>query len=169
MQTMIKLTQEELQKIIKDSIKESIKAYKKEEENEKKKEKYHDTFRLMKVYRDVAIHVEKSISEAQQLEISEMTDEQQELYINSIRTSKIRSMLMGMHIDVMLAEIRERRKKEGREEEFKAFEMYFFDGMTYEKIAEELNCGKNTPRRWVNCILNELSPLLWGYDALKNW
>ena len=35
---------------------------------------------------------------------------------------------------------------------------------TPEEIAEELETGKNTPRRWVTAIINELSVLLWGID-----
>ena len=45
-----------------------------------------------------------------------------------------------------------------------AFEMYFMQGMDYAEIAEELDTGKNTPRRWVTGIINELSVLLWGID-----
>lgn len=44
------------------------------------------------------------------------------------------------------------------------FEMYFMQGMDYAEIAEELDTGKNTPRRWVTGIINELSVLLWGID-----
>ena len=43
---------------------------------------------------------------------------------------------------------------------YKAFEMYFMQGMDYAEIAEELDTGKNTPRRWVTGIINELSVLL---------
>lgn len=34
-------------------------------------------------------------------------------------------------------------------------------------IAEKLGTGKNTPRRWVTGIINELSVLLWGIDEDK--
>lgn len=37
-------------------------------------------------------------------------------------------------------------------------------GMDYAEIAEQLDTGKNTPRRWVTGIINELSVLLWGID-----
>ncbi|WP_241428215.1 helix-turn-helix domain-containing protein [Clostridium sp. DJ247] len=39
--------------------------------------------------------------------------------------------------------------------------------MTYEEIAETLNCGVNTPRRWINEMINELGVLLFGIDGLK--
>lgn len=56
------------------------------------------------------------------------------------------------------------REAAGRGVEYKAFEMYFMQGMDYAEIAEELDTGKNTPRRWVTGIINELSVLLWGID-----
>mgnify|MGYP003017194275 FL=1 len=60
--------------------------------------------------------------------------------------------------------IERRREAAGRAVEYKAFEMYFMQGMDYAEIAEELDTGKNTPRRWVTGIINELSVLLWGID-----
>ena len=36
--------------------------------------------------------------------------------------------------------------------EYKAFEMYFMQGMDYAEIAEQLDTGKNTPRRWVTAV-----------------
>ncbi|MBU9728280.1 sigma-70 region 4 domain-containing protein [Diplocloster modestus] len=162
MESIIVLNDAELEVIIKKAIGE----YKRQEEAKKKKDKYHDTYELMKIYRDVAIHIERSISEAEQLKIEGMSDKQKKVFLNSVRESKVRSMLMTTHIDVMVKEIEERRKREGREKEYQAFELYFFNGMTYDEIAEKLECGNNTPRRWVSGVLRELSPLIWGYDAL---
>jgi DNA-directed RNA polymerase specialized sigma24 family protein len=71
---------------------------------------------------------------------------------------------MTSHIENAITEMERRRSDSGREIEYKAFEMYFMQGMDYEHIAEELGTGKNTPRRWVTAIINELSVLLWGID-----
>lgn len=159
---MITLSEDEIKYLVKAGIKE----FKREEEKNKQKDKYHDTFQLMKIYRDVAIHINEGISEADQLHIEGMSDKQREIYIKSIRDSKIRSMIMGDHIDRMLQEIKARRILAGRAIEYNAFEMYFLEGKTYEQIAEELECGNSSPRRWTSGILRELAPLLWGYDVL---
>ena len=42
--------------------------------------------------------------------------------------------------------------------------MYFIDGIDYAEIAEKLNTGKNTPRRWISSIIDEMGALLWGYE-----
>ena len=71
---------------------------------------------------------------------------------------------MTAHIDKAEEEIERPREAVGRGIEYKAFEMYFMQGMDYAEIAEELDTGRNTPRRWVTGIINELSVLLWGID-----
>lgn len=161
---LVTLSEEDIKRLIKEGIRE----YKKDEAKGKQKDRYHDTFQLMKIYRDAAIHIHESISEADQLAMQGMTGRQKDIYIKSIRESKIRSMIMEAHIDRMLKELKERRTQTEREYEYKAFEMYFLQGKTYEQIAEELNCGSSSPRRWTSGVLRELSPLLWGYDSVLN-
>ena len=60
--------------------------------------------------------------------------------------------------------MKRRREEQGREIEYTAFKMYFIDGVDYAEIAEKLNTGKNTPRRWISSIIDEMSTLLWGYE-----
>ena len=93
-----------------------------------------------------------------------MTDEQQRTYLESIRRTRFKTLIITAHIDKAVEEIERRREAAGRGVEYKAFEMYFMQGMDYAEIAEELDTGKNTPRRWVTGIINELSVLLWGID-----
>ena len=77
---------------------------------------------------------------------------------------------MTANIDKVIEEMAKRRKKAGREHEYAAFDMYFMQGMSYEQIVEQMEqetgerLGKNTPRRWVNGILDEMSVLLWGLE-----
>jgi hypothetical protein len=160
----MKLTDEELRQLLQDAAKAGVAEYKKQETKEKKRDKYHDTFSLMKCYRDAVFHKENAISEGTQLELKEMTEEQQAMYLRSIRRTRFKTMLMLDHIDKAIEEVERRRKAEGRELEYKAFEMYFMQGVDYQLIAEELDTGKNTPRRWVTAIINELSVLLWGIE-----
>ena len=47
------------------------------------------------------------------------------------------------------------------------------NSMAYEQIIEQVEkdtgerLGKNTPRRWVTGIINEMSVLLWGLEDEK--
>ena len=119
----------------------------------------------MRCYRDAVFHRDNAVSEAAQLQQQgELTEEQQATYLRSIRRTRFKTILMLDHIDKAVEEIERRRQQQGREVEYKAFELYFMQGLDYADIAEELNTGKNTPRRWISGIINELSVLLWGID-----
>lgn len=154
----------EVEQLIQKAAKAAVAEYKQQEEKERKRDKYHNTFTLMKCYRDAVFHIENAISDGKQLELKGMTDEQQRTYLESVRRSRFKTLIMTAHIDKAVEEIERRREAAGRGIEYKAFEMYFMQGMDYAAIAEELDTGKNTPRRWVAAAINELSVLLWGID-----
>jgi len=160
----MKITDEELKQLLADAAKAGVAEYKRQETKERKKDKYHDTFSLMKCYRDAVFHKENAISEGTQLELDNMSEEQRQTYLRSVRRTKFKTMLMLDHIDKAVEEIERRRTAAGREVEYKAFDMYFMQGVDYQQIAEELETGKNTPRRWITAIINELSVLLWGIE-----
>lgn len=161
----IRLDEDELEQIITTAAKRGVEIYKREEQKRHKADKYHDTFSLMRCYRDAVFHRDNAVSEAAQLQQQgELTEEQQATYLRSIRRTRFKTILMLDHIDKAVEEIERRRQQQGREVEYKAFELYFMQGLDYADIAEELNTGKNTPRRWISGIINELSVLLWGID-----
>ena len=109
--------------------KAAITELKRQEKQERKKEKYHNTFTLMKCYRDAVFHIENAISDGQQLELKGMTDEQQRTYLESIRRTRFKTLIMTAHIDKAVEEIERRREAAGRGVEYKAFEMYFMQGI----------------------------------------
>lgn len=166
----IMLTEEALKSMLQEAAKTAIKELKREESKERKRNKYHDTFSLMKCYRDAVFHIENAVSEGTQLEIQDMTEEQQETYLRSVRRTRFRTMLMTANVDKAIDEMARRRAAAGRELEYKVFDMYFMQGMGYEEIIEQVEkdtgerLGKNTPRRWVTAIINEMSVLLWGLE-----
>lgn len=167
------LTEDELKAMLQEAAKAAIKELKREENKERKRNKYHDTFSLMKCYRDAVFHIENAVSEGTQLEIQDMTEEQQETYLRSVRRTRFRTMLMTANVDKAIDEMARRRTAAGRELEYKVFDMYFMQGMAYEQIIEQVEkdtgerLGKNTPRRWVTGIINEMSVLLWGLEDEK--
>lgn len=77
----------------------------------------------MKCYRDAVFHIENAISDGTQLELDGMTDEQQRLYLQSIRRSRFKTLIMTAHIDKAIEEIERRRRAAGRKIEYKAFEL----------------------------------------------
>lgn len=167
---IITIPEEEFQAMLQAAATAAVRELRKEEAKEKKKSKYHDTFSLMKCYRDAVFHIENAISEGMQLELEGMTEEQQETFLRSVRKTRMRTMLMTANIDKVKDEMARRRKDADREIEYRVFDMYFMQGMTYEQIIDQVEAeggerlGKNTPRRWVTGIINEMSVLLWGLE-----
>ena len=160
----MQISHEEIQAMLTKAAAAGIREYNRQLDKDHKRSKYHDTYMLMKSYSDAVYHMEHAISEGNQLELPDITPEEQDTYLRSIRRTRFRTMLMLSHIDKALDEVKRRRTAAGREVEYEAFELYFVQRETYEQIAEELSTGKNTPRRWVTGILNELNVLLWGID-----
>lgn len=163
-ESWVALPASEFEELIQKAARAAVREYRKQEEKEKRQNKYHNTFTLMKCYRDAVFHIQNAVSDGEQLELKGMTEEQQRVYLESVRRSRFKTLIMTAHIDTAVEEIERRRRAAGREVEYKAFELYFMQGMEYAEIAEELETGKNTPRRWVTAIINELSVLLWGID-----
>lgn len=68
-ESWVQLHESELTELIQKQAKAAITELKRQEKQERKKEKYHNTFTLMKCYRDMAFHIENAISDGQQLEL----------------------------------------------------------------------------------------------------
>ena len=163
-------SEEGLQTMLQAAAKTAIKELRKEEAKEKKRNKYHDTFSLMRCYRDAVFHIENAVSEGAQLDLADMTEEQQETYLRSVRRTRFKTLLMTANIDKAIDEMSRRRQAAGRNIEYQVFDMYFMQGMSYDQIIDQIEqdtgerLGKNTPRRWVTGIINEMSVLLWGLE-----
>lgn len=159
-----------IDEIISKAAKEAIKEFDKEKMQEQKKKVFHNTRLLLSHYNDLKEHVKNAIESAEQLNTDWMDMEdldKDELYILSIKRSKTKTLIMIAHIDTALETLKSKQCKLYSFEKYNALKMFYIDEMTYEEIAEELNCGVNTPRRWINEMLNELGILLFGVDALK--
>lgn len=163
-------SEEGLQTMLQAAAKTAIKELRKEEAKEKKRNKYHDTFSLMRCYRDAVFHIENAVSEGAQLDLADMTEEQQETYLRSVRRTRFKTLLITANIDKAIDEMSRRRQAAGRNIEYQVFDMYFMQGMSYDQIIDQIEqdtgerLGKNTPRRWVTGIINEMSVLLWGLE-----
>ena len=120
-ESWVQLHESELTELMQKQAKAAITELKRQEKQERKKEKYHNTFTLMKCYRDAVFHIENAISDGQQLELKGMTDEQQRTYLESIRRTRFKTLIMTAHIDKAVEEIERRREAAGRGVEYKAY------------------------------------------------
>lgn len=149
------------------AVKAAIKEYDREQKEGNKNRVLHNTKLLMKHYNSLKLHADNAVYRVEDLkEMDEYADEDR-VYIASIMRSRLRTMIMVSHIEMALEELRDKKIKEGRYEQYRALELYYIEKHSCEEIEEDLNCGKNTPARWINSSMRDLSILLFGIDGLK--
>jgi len=160
-----------INELINKAAMEAIREYDKEKMLQQKKKVLHNTKLLLQHYNDLKSHVENAIDDAINLEMDFMDIgelEKDELYILSIKKSKTKTMIMIAHIDAALDSLKHKEIKLCAIEKYEALEMFYIGGVSYEDIVMKFNCGVNTPRRWMNQMLDELGVLIFGIDGLKN-
>jgi DNA-directed RNA polymerase specialized sigma24 family protein len=91
---------------------------------------------------------------------------EEDMYINSILKSKLRSIVMIAHLDKCMKLLKEEQIRKNAPEKFEAFKLYYLDNVTQEEIAEILHSTDRTVRRWVSEVTEILSVYLFGADAI---
>lgn len=164
-----------IDEVINKATKVAIKEYDKEKRKEQKEKVFHNTRLLLLHYNDLKSHISNAIDDINKLKENELIESDfidmsktyDELYILSIKRSKTKTLIMVAHIDTALDTLKQKQIRLASYEKYLALEKYFIEEKTYEAIAEELNCGVATARRWVNEMINALGVLLFGIDGLK--
>lgn len=142
-----------------------IKEYEKEKKEAAKKKIYHNTFLLMKKYNVLKEHINDMKGDIElQVEFEDLGPG--DVWILSVARSKMKSIKMISYVDQAISIVEENFRQKCIYHEYQAFYKYFIEEKTNEQIMKELNCGKNSPKKWCDNVLNELSVLLWGYEAL---
>ncbi|WP_242852330.1 hypothetical protein [Clostridium butyricum] len=156
---------------IEEIVEITIQKYEKKQKNKIKQKAFRNTKLLMKNYNDFKKHINYSVSDVNDLQkIVDMDlkeNECDELFILSIKQSKTKTLIMTTHIENALDILEDEQKEEGTIEKYRALRMYYIERMSYEKIAEALNTGINTPKRWIKQMLDRLGILLFGVDGIK--
>ena len=147
------------------AVKMVIREYEKEKEEARKKKIYHNTYLLMKKYNVLKSHIE-DMKEDIDIELEMHDLEAGDVWILSVAKSKVKSIKMIGYVDSALEIVENSFKQKCLHHEFLAFKKFFLEEKNNEQIMKELNCGKNSPKKWSDNVLNELSVLLWGYEAL---
>ncbi len=162
--------EELIDRAAKKAAAETIKEIKVKEKEAKKKYKLHNTWLLLKNYNDLVSNVNNSIDEISQLEDDRIdfgSFDEDELFIMSIKKSKAKTLIMIAHIDKAMEILKENQIKRGTVEKYEVLEKFYLKEFKYDELVEQYSCGVNTPRRWMNEMIDELSVLLFGIDGLK--
>ncbi len=154
--------------MINKAVKIAIKEYSKTREIEKKRKALHNTKMLLKNYKRIEKSIEEAIYETNQLKEESLGyDDAEELYINSILRSKLRSMIVIAHIDKALNTVRKEYVQKGTPEKYDAFIKCMIDQMNYEDAASIYFTSKQTISRWVVDSTKLVSVQLFGIDGVE--
>ena len=135
---------------------------------------------LLKNYRAFKKHVQGAVFNAQKakesaIDILDSLDDftfDDDLYIESIKRSQQRTMIIMRHIDEMLKYYRIACEQSGREDEMRCYRIilatYINDERkTAEEIAETENIERRTVYKNINAAIKPLSALIFGVDSIK--
>lgn len=159
---------EALEEVARLAAKEALMEHEKQLRREKRIKVFQNTKKLMENYNRICQSVAEGVAELSGMdngdELEEFTEE--DIFINSILKSKLRSIVMIGHIDKCLKLLEDEECRKNTHEKYLAFKYFYLDGMTYESIAEIYGYGERTARRWITELTGILSVYLFGSDAL---
>ena len=159
---------EALEEVARPAAREVLKEHERQARREKKVKVFQNTKKLMENYNRICQSVEEGVAELSDMDNGEELEEftEEDIFINSILKSKLRSIVMIGHIDKCLKLLEDEEIRKNTHEKYLAFKYFYLDGMTYESIAEVYGYGERTARRWITELTGILSIYLFGADAV---
>lgn len=162
------MNQQTADDMIDKAVKKAIKEYSKQEKLDRKKKSLHNTKLLLKNYNKIKSSIDEAISDVKQLELSYIGyDSEEELYINSIRKSKLRSLIVVAHIENALNLTKEEYEQKDMIYKYNALYDCLINGNAIELEAESLDTSTITIRRWITEVTKVISIRIFGSDGIE--
>lgn len=121
-------------------------------------------------YREMERYINEAISEGSQVDdIEKYNISAESAFLRSIRECKAETVILHEHILRALESLKQDAEAAGEGYKYKALEAVYVQGKTYEEVARECGCGKNTPKKWCEYMTEKLSIKLFGAKALENY
>jgi len=174
-----------LDEVIQLAVKTGVQAafeYSNKEKSERLRKKYdrrlHNTKLLLKEYRTFKAHVKGAVYKSSDLRPIDILDELDDdfitgqAYVESIKSSTERTLVIVEHIDTMLEVFREICQRSKKLEQVRRcniiFDMYINGDVTnIEEVARKYSIDIRTVYRDIDKVLPTLTVLFFGVDGLK--
>ncbi|WP_132381349.1 helix-turn-helix domain-containing protein [Muricomes intestini] len=164
----MRVNKETAEQLVRAAALDAVREFEKEQKKNKRVHVFQNAKKLMENYNRICQSVREGVSEISDMdnsiELEEFTEE--DIYINSILKSKLRSIVMIAHIDKCLKLLEEEEYQKGTPEKYLAFKYFYLDEMTYENVEKVYGYGERTVRRWVTELTGILGVYLFGSDAI---
>ena len=162
------MNKETAEQLARSAALEAVREYDKSQKKNKRVKVFQNAKKLMENYNRICQSVQEGVSELSDVDNSDELEEftEEDIFINSILKSKLRSIVMIAHIDKCLKLLEEEEIRKETPEKYLAFKYFYLDGDTQEDIAERLDNTDRTIRRWISELTDILSVYLFGADAI---
>lgn len=163
------MNQETVDQIASKAAKKALDEFRTENRKQKRYDIKKRTRKLMANYNSIKDHVDKGVSEVLEAEIDFTQEElsEDDLYIASIRRSRIRSLIMVAHIERCLVLLEAEQERKGTPEKYRVFYGHYVTDTSYEELSRDSSCDERTARRWVTELEGLISVYLFGIDGLN--
>lgn len=157
---------------------EALKLQKNDERMRIRKNRFHNTELLLKHYLALVEHFEIAQDKASEEDMEAYNFEEadmDDIIIQAIRRSRIRTLIMVVQIEVCFGRLRTKMIDKGQPEKYAVIEKMYLDPvknsipLTERKqiIATEIHCGETSVWKWRNEMIDELSVMLFGVDGMR--
>lgn len=126
------------------------------------------TYMYLENYHKMERYINDAVSEAAQVvDMDGYNISAEKAFLQSIRECKAETVILFEHLKKALKSLKEDAGAAGELYKYEALEMMYIKGQTYEDIAKEYGCGKNSPKRWCKGMVQELAVKLFGARAIE--
>lgn len=122
---------------------------------------YLENYYKMERYINDAVSEVSQVVDADRYNISAET-----AFLQSIRECKAETVILFEHMKKALVSLKEDAEAAGEAYKYKAFFMRYIEKKSYESIAREIGCGKNSPKKWCKVMIEKFSIKLFGAKAI---
>lgn len=164
------MDEEKIVEVVQAAVKAAVQKQEAARAKQERQKVLYNTRMLMEGYREMQEHLKIAISEVEELEEDEYSILRGEnSHLESVRRSKLQTAMMIANIDRAMEQLKKELTEKGQKYKYEAFKMHYIDGFTLEDIAEKLNCGKNTPSRWIKEMIRRMSVKIFGIQGIEKW
>ncbi|WP_120196103.1 terminase gpP N-terminus-related DNA-binding protein [Lacrimispora algidixylanolytica] len=161
------MEQAAVEQLVKTAALEAVQLFEKSQKKSNKTKAHHNAKKLIENYNRIRESIRGDVSEITGMNHNGLEESlEEDIYLNSVLRNKLRSSVTIAHIDKCLRLLEEEQSRKNAPEKYKAFKLFYLDGVTQEEIAEMLCSTDRTVRRWVSEVTDILSVYLFGTDAI---
>lgn len=175
----------DMQKMINEAAVAAVRLCMNEQDRKNSNFAFRNTKLLIANYNDLKKHVQHAKDNALDIEDApdddimdtaetmdndyrtDLLDMEPDIFIDSIRRSRCRTIIMIAHIDTCLKLLAYKATKEGNYDRYRMMKKVYFSGQEFDEVASEFFCSEATARRWVNDMIRQLSVFLFGERGIQ--